>query len=194
MRQLFPSSGYRCSTDLEAHVRAGVESRKRKAVQETDTGTGQTLADLYQTNYRPLVRVAYAMCGDLDLAEDMAQEAFVRASRRLPKLRDPGAAGAYLRTTVINLVRRSFRRRLLDLRTRFRSIEVPSESGHEDRLAVRQAMAILPPGQRACVVLRYFEGLTEQETAEMLGVTVGTVKSQTHKALRRLERALEETR
>lgn len=181
-------------TEVEARAgAAGVGSRKGKAVQEADTGPGHTLADLYQTHYRPLVRVAYAMCGDLDLSEDLAQEAFVRASRRVTKLDDPRAAGAYLRTTVVNLVRRSFRRRFLDVRARFRSVDIPSESGHEDRLAVRQAMATLPPGQRACVVLRYFEGLTEPETAEVLGVAVGTVKSQTHKALRHLERALGET-
>jgi RNA polymerase sigma factor (sigma-70 family) len=134
------------------------------------------------------------MTGDLDLAEDLTQEAFVRASRRVTELRDPTAARAYLRTAVINLVRRSFRRRFLDVRARFRLIDIPRDVANEDRVMVRQALRKLAPGQRACVVLRYFEGLTEPQTAEVLGVSVGTVKSQTHKALKQLERALEDAR
>ena len=169
---------------------AGVGARNGEPVQEAETGSGGTLADLYQAHYRPLVRFAIAMTGDLDLAEDLAQEAFVRASGRVTSLRDPKAARAYLRTAVVNLARRSFRRRLLDVRARLRLVDIPRESAHEDRMVVRQALRTLPPRQRACVVLRYFEGLSEPQTAEVLGVSVGTVKSQTHKALRHLEAAL----
>jgi RNA polymerase sigma factor (sigma-70 family) len=59
---------------------------------------------------------------------------------------------------------------------------------------VRDALRSLPPRQRECIVLRFYEGLTEAQTAEALGVAVGTVKSQTHKALRSLERVLGGTR
>jgi len=158
------------------------------------SATEPTLADLYAEHYQPLVRFAYTVTGDAHLAEDFAQEAFVRASSRLTGLRDPKAARAYLRTTVVNLVRRSFRRRVQDIRVRWHLVDVAGEAGHEDRLIVREAMLALPPRQRACVTLRYFEGMTEADTAETLGISIGTVKSQMHKAMRTLERRLEGSR
>ncbi|MGH7857722.1 MAG: SigE family RNA polymerase sigma factor, partial [Candidatus Binatia bacterium] len=166
-----------------------VKARAREAgampsdieTQQDDATGGATLEELYREHYRPLVRLVYAIVGNLDLAEDLAQEAFVRTSSRLTRLREPSAAKAYLRTAAVNLARRSLRRRFLDIRVRLRLIEVPDHPEHEDRLVVREALYSLPTGQRACLVLRYYEGLTEQQTAEMLGVAVGTVKSQTHK-------------
>ena len=72
-------------------------------------------------------------------------------------------------------------------------VDRPSHVEHvERRLLVRRALAGLTPRQRAVVVLRYFEDLTERGTAQVLGVSVGTVKSQTHLALRRLREAAPE--
>ena len=159
-----------------------------------DTSHGETLEELYRAHYRPLVRLIYTIVGNLELAEDLAQEAFVRTSRRLSGLREAAAGGAYLRTTAVNLARRSLRRRFLDMRARLHLVEIPLNREHEDRLVVRDALRSLPPRQRECIVLRFYEGLTEAQTAEALGVAVGTVKSQTHKALRNLERALGGTR
>jgi DNA-directed RNA polymerase specialized sigma24 family protein len=90
----------------------------------------------------------------------------------------------------MNLARNSLRRRLLELRHRVR---VPALVVHHDRpvqLDLQRALARLPLRKRACVVLRYFADLTEEETAAALGVSVGTVKSQTHKALAQLREDL----
>ena len=67
-----------------------------------------------------------------------------------------------------------------------------AEAEPEAGLDLRQAIAALPPRRRACVVLRYLGGMTEAQTAQVLGITPGTVKSQTHKALRQLRQQLAE--
>jgi RNA polymerase sigma-70 factor (sigma-E family) len=160
------------------------------AVSNVGAGENAILADLFRQNYPSLVRIALAMTADRDLAQELAQEAFVRAMKGLPRLRDSAAAPAYLRRTLINLTRHSFRRRLLELRPLPRA-EVGSEPDHIRRLTVVEALRDLPPRQRACIALRYYEDLSEAETARILGISVGTVKSQTHKALRRLRPVLE---
>jgi RNA polymerase sigma-70 factor (sigma-E family) len=149
-------------------------------------------ARLFREHYPALRRAARAMTSDPELAEDLAQEAFVRAWKKLDALaEDPGAVRAYLRTTLVNLIRRSFRRRMLEIRSRMLSRDpsphVPDQAA---RIAVTEAIKLLPPKQRACVVLRYLEDLSEADTASILGVSVGTVKSQTHRGLARLEQIL----
>ena len=143
-------------------------------------------AALYAEHRPSVYRVALAMTGDRALAEDLAHEAFVRAWRALSGLRDPEAAGAYLRTTAVNLARRTLRRRALELRHHISQV-AHHEPDRDGKLAVVGALQTLPPRQRACVVMRYFEDLTEEQTAAALGVSIGTVKSQTHKALKRLQ-------
>jgi RNA polymerase sigma-70 factor (sigma-E family) len=149
----------------------------------------EALAELYQHHHGEAVRLAWALCRDASLAEELAQEAFVRLYLRRRALRDPAAAPAYLRRIVVNLVydhtRRSARER--DLATSRASTVVGDREGDLDLL---DALSGLPERRRACVVLRYYLDLTEVETAAALGISVGTVKSQTHKALAQLRRNL----
>ncbi len=137
----------------------------------------EALALLYERHYAELVRLAFALTGDWGLAEELAQEAFVRAWRSWGNIRDPYSAPAYLRTIVINLAReRRAWREPSGLRT--------ADPG--DSVDLLRALARLPARKRACVVLRFYLDLSEADTAATLGVSVGTVKSQTAKALRRL--------
>ena len=152
------------------------------------------LDDLFRDQYPALVRLAVAMTGDRDTAEDLAQEAFARAWPRIPRLRDPSAAPLYLRRTLINLARRGYQRRALDVRARLHRADPTSDRDVVETMTVVAALQLLPARQRACVVLRFYEDLTEQATAQVLGVSVGTVKSQVHKALKRLEPILGEGR
>ena len=137
-----------------------------------------------------LIRTAYLLTGDQHLAEDLVQTALERAVQRWSTIRDVGAAEQYVRRTMyrenISLWRR---RRLTELPT-----QVVPEPRHEppgadpadraaDRMVLRDALMRLGPKQRTVLVLRYFEDLTEQQTADLLGISVGTVKSQSHKAL-----------
>ena len=132
-----------------------------------------------------LLRAAYLICGDRHQAEDLLQDALLKLALRWPSVRD-GDPGAYVRTILyrdaVSWWRR-YRRERLSARPPDR--EVFDRDGAL-RLALHDALAQLPPRQRAVLVLRYFEDLTEAAAAQVLGVSVGTVKSQCHDALRRL--------
>jgi RNA polymerase sigma-70 factor (sigma-E family) len=132
-----------------------------------------------------LLRSAYLLTGDRAQAEDLVQEAVIKVAERWVRLRS-GHPTAYARTVIVHDHASWWRRRR----------ETPSadpvgdravpEADHAGRSVLLAALGELPRRQRAVVVLRYFDDLTERETAETLGVTVGTVKSQAHDALRRL--------
>ena len=151
----------------------------------------EALALLYERHYAELVRLAFAMTSDWDLAEELAQEAFLRVWRSWGNIRDQQSAPAYLRATVVNLARRSLRRMLRERRAWHDPDDRPSADPGAS-VDLLRALARLPAGKRACVVLRFYLDLSEADTAAALGVSVGTVKSQTAKALRRLQRLLAE--
>lgn len=135
-----------------------------------------------------LLRAAYLMTGDVALAEDLLQNALVKLAMRWAKVCDEHPE-AYVRTILyrdsVSWWRRHRRERLVG-----EPPEPPLEVDPADQTAVRvafaRALAGLTPKQRAVLVLRYFEDRTERESAEILGVSVGTVKSQTRVALRRI--------
>jgi len=143
------------------------------------------LAQLHQRYYPELVRLAFALTGDWGLAEDLGQEAFVRAWRSWGAIRRKQSAPAYLRATVINLARTRFRQRLREIRA-WREVVIPQQVEPALGPDVLAALARLPQRKRACVVLRYYLDLSEADTAAALGISVGTVKSQTARALQRL--------
>ena len=137
-----------------------------------------------------LLRTAYLLTGDQQLAEDLVQTALEKAVAHWSSIRAVAAAEAYVRRTMyreqVSLWRRS---RVSELLTTV----VPEPRGREtsgavieDRLVMRQALMALGRRQRTVLVLRYFEDLTEQQVADMLDISVGTVKSQAHKALAHL--------
>ncbi|GAA3655665.1 SigE family RNA polymerase sigma factor [Nocardioides ginsengisoli] len=144
-----------------------------------------------------LRRTAYLMCGDWDRAADHVQEALIRVYVAWPRLTRAGREYAYARRAVVSVV--------LDHGRRRSSTEIPAEpdpqlsSGHDlaeavtAREALLSVMAQLPPRQRACVVLRYFEDLSVADTARALGCSEGTVKSQTARALDRLRSVFEDS-
>jgi RNA polymerase sigma-70 factor (sigma-E family) len=148
---------------------------------------------LFLAGYPRLVNMAFAMVGDWGLAEQLAQESYLRLYRRWRWIRDPRAAPAYLQRTVLNLSRSSIRRRILERRALSEEYDSSPEPDVLGSLALRRAISALPARRRACIVLRYLADLTEAETADLLGISVGTVKSQTHKALRQLRELLAES-
>ncbi|HEX8862901.1 MAG TPA: SigE family RNA polymerase sigma factor [Actinomycetes bacterium] len=150
----------------------------------------EALSRLFEAHYGDMVRLAFYLTGSWAVAEELAQEAFVRLWRRWGGLRDRHAALGYLRTTVVNLSRSSLRRRLLELRHQWIVGEEAEEADPVGRLDIARALAALPTRKRACVVLRHLVDLSVEETAAVLGISPGSVKSQTHKGLRLLEAAL----
>lgn len=149
-------------------------------------------ADFVAASSLPALRTAFAVCGDRHLAEDALQSALVRAYRAWPRVRDADSSQAYLRRMVVNELLGWRRRRSWGTTTRMG--REPSEPGPEDGIVEHQLVwclvGELPPRQRAVVVLRFYEGLSEAEIAEALGVRRGTVKSQASAALSHLRAAL----
>ena len=133
---------------------------------------------------RQLLRTAYLLTGDLHRAEDLTQEALVKVALRWSRLRDENPS-AYARTVVVrdNI---SWWRRSHEYPVAQAGDVAAVSSDPEASMVVRRALARLTPRQRAVVVLRHFEDLTERETAETLNVSIGTVKSQNSVALTRL--------
>ena len=138
-----------------------------------------------------LLRSAYLLTGDQHLAEDLVQSALARTHRAWRRLHRSGNAEAYTRRTMYNLQVSWWRRRRVaevlpgDLPDR-RATGYENSDGITLRLLLRDALSRLTAKQRAILVLRFFEDLSETQAAEQLGVSVGTVKSQTSKALARL--------
>jgi len=151
---------------------------------------------LYNRHRRELVRLAYGLLGDLAEAEEVVHDAFAALLSRWSSVRDVQAAPGYLRTAVVNGVRgRWRRRRVRELADRTRRRDPASkESDVIEQAVVLAALAQLPPRKRECVLLRYYADLSETETAAVLGISVGTVKSQTSKALTQLAALLEPER
>jgi RNA polymerase sigma-70 factor (sigma-E family) len=142
-----------------------------------------SLAELYQRSAPAAVRLAYLMTGDRSVAEDITQDAFVRVSGRLAHLRERGAFDAYLRRAVVNLAknhhrRRSVERAFLDRTRPASAIESPGhEHGLVERAATMAALGRLPQRQRAALVLRFYEDLSEDAIAQILRCRNGTVRS-----------------
>lgn len=139
-----------------------------------------------------LLRLSFALCGDRQRAEDCVQEALEKVYVRWKRLDDPAP---YARQVVLNATRDTWRRfgrreRHVD---RVPDAPVADASGQvDDRDALLRALDTLPHGQRAVLLLRFWEDLSEADTARALDCSVGTVKSQTHRGLRRLREALPE--
>jgi RNA polymerase sigma-70 factor (sigma-E family) len=148
-----------------------------------------------------LLRTAYLLTGDRATAEDLTQTAFAKLYLSWDKVRDAGALDGYVRRILVNennsLWRRAWKRRehsTDDLP------EAPVHDEYDDGVgaALWAHVQTLPPKQRSVVVLRYYEELSEAETAAALGISVGTVKSQASRAIAglraRAPQALRDTR
>jgi RNA polymerase sigma factor (sigma-70 family) len=153
---------------------------------------------LFRQHYAALLRVAYAMLGTREAAEDAVQDAFVALYRHWNRLRDRHAAEAYLRSAVMNRcrsrVRDLVRDRVLQSRAGAALVEAGGEidlAALDDGARVSVALRRLPRRQREVVACRYLLELSVAETAEVLAISDGSVKRHTHRGLRALHSCLE---
>ncbi|MEU8136861.1 SigE family RNA polymerase sigma factor [Streptodolium elevatio] len=149
----------------------------------------ESVAEFVAVRGRALMRYAYLLSGDA--AEDLVQEALVRAlARRRQVPEDPRKLEVYVRRIMVNLVIDRSRRAARWHRALPRLVtasDVRDASGEVcERVTLAASLALLPPRQRACVVMHYYEDLPLVEIAERLGCGIGTVKSQLHDARRAL--------
>jgi RNA polymerase sigma-70 factor (sigma-E family) len=150
-------------------------------------------ADFFAATWPRLYRTTYAVTGDPGAAEDALQSAYAKAYASWRRVRAADRPEAYVRRMALNEVL-TVRRRAWWRAERPHAVPpepAPLRSPHadtDDHDAVWQAVVALPPRQRAVVVLRYYEELSEAEIAEVLGCSRGTVKSQAADALAKLRR------
>ena len=159
--------------------------------------TDQEFAGFVETTSRSLQRLAYLVCGDWHLADDVVQDVFYKLYLSWRRVDRSGNPLAYARRAVVNAAidasRRPWRR------------EVPAEPGDDTdgydptadvgfRDELFAVLGALPPKQRACVVLRYYEDLSIEQTADLLGCSEGTVKSNSARGLDALRQAMNEPR
>ncbi|MFB7476156.1 SigE family RNA polymerase sigma factor [Kitasatospora sp. NPDC056184] len=166
--------------------------------QRTGAQGERPAADDHVTEFTAYVRerraslyaTAYHLTGDRYEAEDLLQSALFSTYRAWGRITDKAAVGGYLRRTMTNLHISAWRRRKVN---EYPTEELPETVGDTDamggtelRTVLWQALAKLPENQRTMLVLRYYEGKTDPEIADVLGISVGTVKSSIWRALRRL--------
>ncbi|MFD7702452.1 SigE family RNA polymerase sigma factor [Streptomyces caelestis] len=159
------------------------------------SGERRSLSEVEFTAYvqerrASLYATAYHLTGDRFEAEDLLQSALFSTYRAWDRISDKAAVGGYLRRTMTNLHISAWRRRKLN---EYPTEELPETAGDTDamrgtelRAVLWQALARLPELQRTMLVLRYYEGRTDPEIADILGISVGTVKSSIWRSLRRL--------
>ncbi|MTE20727.1 SigE family RNA polymerase sigma factor [Streptomyces sp. TRM43335] len=161
-----------------------VAGERRRGVSEAEftAYVRERRASLYAT--------AYHLTGDRHEAEDLLQSALFSTYRAWDRISDKAAVGGYLRRTMTNLHISAWRRRKLN---EYPTEELPESAGESDamrgtelRAVLWQALARLPELQRTMLVLRYYEGRTDPEIADILNISVGTVKSSIWRSLRRL--------
>ncbi|MFC5152757.1 SigE family RNA polymerase sigma factor [Streptomyces amakusaensis] len=175
-----------------APVRENRENGARLGIPAPEAG-GLSEAEFtayVQERRSSLYATAYHLTGDRYEAEDLLQSALFSTYRAWDRISDKAAVGGYLRRTMTNLHISAWRRRKLN---EYPTEELPETAGDTDamrgtelRAVLWQALARLPELQRTMLVLRYYEGRTDPEIADILNISVGTVKSSIWRSLRRL--------
>jgi len=163
-------------------------------------GDAAAFEQLYQQHYRRVYSLCLRMLGSTTQAEDLTQEVFLQVFRKLGSFRGDSQFTTWLHRLTVNQVLMHFRKRGVKLEHTSEEgdftnvVETPLQSTRRismvDRLALEKAIAELPPGYRTVFALHDIEGYEHEEIADMLGVSIGTSKSQLHKARMRLRELL----
>jgi RNA polymerase sigma-70 factor (sigma-E family) len=165
-----------------------------------DADTARAVTALYDAHAVSMIRIALIMLGDRASAEDVVQDAFFGLYRRWSKLSDPDNALTYVRSSVLNGCRDTLRRQARrDRRDRVAARswqELPSAEAAaligEDHRRILAAVRRLADRQREALVCRFYLEMSEEETARAMGISRGTVKSATSRAVAALGRMLKE--
>ncbi len=169
----------------------------RKLVIRKDNESRRRLFEAY---YKKTFAVVYNILRNRENAEDITQDAFIKAFQNIHQLKDQTKFGAWLAVIASNLARNFLKReKRIDYTDEELTPENSSETKHTEELAllsleidrVRQAIKALPPDHYQVVVLQYYYDLRVEEIATMLKISQGTVKSRLHRARQRLAKSLE---
>ncbi|MEN3334888.1 MAG: polymerase sigma-70 factor, subfamily [Blastocatellia bacterium] len=175
-------------------------TRDLELVRAAAAGDAAAFEQLYQQHYRRVYSLCLRMLGSTTQAEDLTQEVFLQVFRKLGSFRGDSAFTTWLHRLTVNQVLMHFRKRGVKLEHTSEEgdftnvVDTPLQSTRRismvDRLALEKAISELPPGYRTVFTLHDIEGYEHEEIAGMLGVSIGTSKSQLHKARMRLRELL----
>jgi RNA polymerase sigma-70 factor (ECF subfamily) len=183
-----------------------VTAERSQTVSDTElvravaAGDSEAFEKLYEQHHRRVYSLCFRMLGGVQQAEDLTQEVFLQVFRKIGSFRGDSAFTTWLHRLTVNQVLMHFRKRGVKLEHTSEEgdfsavVETPLQSTRRismvDRIALERAISELPPGYRTVFVLHDVEGYEHEEIASTLGVTVGTSKSQLHKARMRLRELL----
>jgi len=177
---------------------ASTNSNELDWIARAQQGDGQAFGELVEKHRPGVLNVVYRMCGDPQLAEEAAQEAFLRAWQNLRRYNPKFAFRNWVYRIALNLAIDRLRRRTetvaIDTLREILTVETDGPEAtlerHEQAEQVRQAVLDLPPTSRAALILREYEGLTYQEIADALDIPIGTVMSRLNYARGQLRESL----
>jgi RNA polymerase sigma-70 factor (ECF subfamily) len=172
-------------------------TREKDLVRAAQAGDVVAFERLYEDNVRRVYALCYRLAGNAHQAEELTQEAFIRAWQKLPSFRGDSAFSSWLHPLAVNVAysrRRSDKRR--EARITATDDLTPFDPGHVDAhpalgVDLERALAGLPAGARAVFVLHDVEGYKHEEIASLTGIATGTSKAQLHRARRLLREALQ---
>lgn len=177
--------------DAKTYERPSVPTQRGASSAPSPSPSSEAEFTAYvQERRAALYATAFHLTGDRYEAEDLLQTALFSTYRAWDRISDKAAVGGYLRRTMTNLHISAWRRRKLNEYPTEELPETASDTdamrGTELRAVLWQALSRIPEPQRTMLVLRYYEGRTDPEIAEILGISVGTVKSSIWRSLRRM--------
>jgi RNA polymerase sigma-70 factor (ECF subfamily) len=172
-------------------------AEEQRLIHDARNGDALAFRLLVEGHMKQAYGLAYRMLGDHDLAQDVAQEAFIRAHRKLPEFRGDAGFGTWLYRIVVNLAldRKSQDARRVDLNLAGH-LEAAGPAppdvmiAAENRIHLERALHELPTLQRAVVILRHLEGLSTRQVGAILGCSEGTVKTHLFRAMKKLHKRL----
>jgi RNA polymerase sigma-70 factor, ECF subfamily len=192
---LWSSAGH--TADAKIDIK---ELTDRALAQASAEGDMQAFEELYQRHNRRVYSLCLRMTQNVSEAEDLAQEVFIQLFRKIGSFRGESAFTTWLHRMTVNQVLMHFRKRSVKLEHTteegetpvqiVRGTENPNQMPVVDRIALDKAIGQLPPGYRTVFVLHDVEGHEHEEVARILGCSVGTSKSQLHKARMKLRKLL----
>jgi RNA polymerase sigma-70 factor (ECF subfamily) len=171
-------------------------TREKQRIGEARAGSVAAYEELYRDNLGRVFGLCLRMAGDASLAEELAQDVFVKAWQKLGSFRGESAFSTWLYPIAVNVAlseRRARRRRTSRVMATddLTAFDKPvRREGPEERMDLQKALEVLPDGARAVFVLHDVEGYKHHEIGAMIGVATGTSKAQLHRARRLLREAL----
>jgi len=167
-------------------------------VRRAQGGDRRAFEELYRLHVNRIYGLCLRMCGQRTLAEDLAQEAFIRAWEKLGSFRGDSAFFSWLYRLTVNVVlgdRRSQARRTARMVEKEDLSDLPQPGGSQHRAGLRvdleAAIAALPPGARQVFILHDVEGYKHEEIAELMGLATGTSKAHLHRARKLMREQLQ---